>query len=108
MRIVTCSPVQYIKPLVINIILTGTETASETTDSDTTVSSTSSLQNKLTFYSRFYGTASYLVNSKISQSLYNHSPSPKSLLGAGNVDPFLTLPVKEQDPDIHDLMNLCK
>jgi hypothetical protein len=42
---------------------------------------------------------------KLKESL---DPSPLQFLGAGRVDPFLSLPVKKPDRAMHELVDLCK
>lgn len=91
--------------LVIDVNLPVIESSPE---ADTSVSKPSNSQGNLEFCRRVCEAKSDSIGITTRQP-WNSSPlSPRGLLGAGRVDPFLSYPVKRPDTDIHELVDLCK
>jgi hypothetical protein len=82
------------------------ESSPEGVDINTTVSRISNSQGKLEFYRKIFGTKSDSIRITTTQPRNSSYLSPRALLGAGRVDPFLSYP--RQEPDIHELADLCK
>jgi hypothetical protein len=93
---------------VIDVNLSVIESSPEAEDTNTSVSQPSTSQGHLDFYHKLWGRKSTSIGITTRRPRNSSHPSPRGLLGAGRVDPFLSYPVERPDPDIHELVDLCK